>query len=52
MEAVFFPKNNLSVNVCRVFNGHLAPITFNTDRLKDGKYALAELEAFRNDLQL
>lgn len=52
MKAVFFPKNNLTVNVCRCFNGHIAPITFNTDRLKDGKYALAELESFRNDVQL
>ncbi len=52
MNTILFPANKLNVKVCKAFNGHKAAISFNTDRLKDGKYALAELEAFRNDFQL
>ncbi len=48
---VFFPANTLGVTVCPVFNGHKAVVSCNTDRLKDGKYAAAEMAAFKHNVQ-
>lgn len=52
MEVIFFPDNKLGASVERIFNGHIGVVTQDTDRLKDGKYALAELNAFKYDIQL
>jgi len=51
MKVVFFPDNKLNITVEPIYNGHIAVVSNNTDRLKDGKYALAELELFRANLQ-
>lgn len=50
-QAVFFPANNLGVTVCSIFNGHEAIVSANTDRLIDGKYAAAEMAAFKHNVQ-
>lgn len=50
-KVVFFPDNKLGVSVERIFNGHTGVITQNTDRMVDGKFALAELNAFKYDIQ-
>lgn len=50
-KVIFFPDNKLGVSVERIFNGHIGVITQNTDRMIDGKFALAELNAFKYDIQ-
>ena len=49
--ALFFPANKLAAEVCRVFNDHVAVVCQNTDRLKDGQYAAAELGLFKHNIQ-
>lgn len=51
MKVVFFPANKLNISVEPIYNGHIAVVSNNTDRLKDNKYELAELELFRANLQ-
>ena len=50
-QAVLFPANNLGVTVCPIFNGHEAIVSANSDRLIDGKYAAAEMAAFKHNVQ-
>lgn len=52
MNVLFFPANKLSASIAPIFNGHSAIVSTNTDRLIDGKYALAELGAFKHNIQL
>jgi hypothetical protein len=52
MQVTFFPGNKLGATIEPIYNGHTGVITQNTDRLVDGKYALAELNAFKYDIQL
>lgn len=51
MNVLFFPANKLNASICSIYNGHTAIVSTNTDRLKDGKYALAELAAFKHNIQ-
>lgn len=51
MNVIFFPKNALNATLCPIFNGHKAIVCHNTDRIKDGKFALAELNLFRHNIQ-
>lgn len=50
-DVLFFPDNKLGAEICPVFNDHIAIISQNTDRLKDGKFALAELNLFKYNIQ-
>lgn len=51
MNVLFFPDNKLGAVVAPIFNGHAAIVSQNTDRLKDGKYALAEIACFKHNVQ-
>lgn len=51
MNVLFFPANKLSASITPIFNGHSAIVSTNTDRLIDGKYALAEMNAFKYNVQ-
>lgn len=52
MKVTFFPGNKLNASIEPIYNGHIGVVTQNTDRMVDGKYALAELNAFKYDIQL
>ena len=51
MDISFFSANTLGASICPIFNGHIAIVSQNTDRLIDGKYALAEMAAFKHNIQ-
>ena len=51
MNVLFFPANKLGASIANIFNGHVAIVSHNTDRLIDGKYALAEMAAFKHNIQ-
>lgn len=51
MQTVFFPINALGATVEPIFNGHVAIVSDNTDRLIDGKYAAAELALMKHNVQ-
>ncbi|MDF2419138.1 hypothetical protein GWP85_16735 [Acinetobacter beijerinckii] len=51
MNVTFFPENKLSAKIASIFNGHIAIVCHNTDRLIDRHYALAELYAFKYNVQ-
>ncbi|MFW1952216.1 hypothetical protein [Acinetobacter beijerinckii] len=51
MNVLFFPANKLGASIAPIYNGHTAIVCQNTDRLKDGKYALAELNLFKHNIQ-
>ncbi|CAI3110396.1 hypothetical protein ACG9XQ_17650 [Acinetobacter baumannii] len=51
MNVFIFPSNELGVPICPIFNGHIAIICHNTDRLIDRHYALAEMYAFKYNVQ-
>lgn len=51
MNVLFFPDNKLGASIAPIYNGHTAIISTNTDRLIDGKYALAELNLFKHNIQ-
>lgn len=51
MNVLFFPANKLSAAIAPIYNGHTAIVSQNTDRLKDGKYALGEMAAFKHNIQ-
>lgn len=51
MNILFFPANKLGASIAPIFNGHIAIVSQNTDRLIDGKYALAEMAAFKHNIQ-
>lgn len=51
MKVVLFPDNKLNISVEPIFNGYDAIICQNTDRLKDNKFEVAEIELFRSDIQ-
>lgn len=51
MNVLFFPANKLGASIAPIYNGHVAIVCQNTDRLKDGKYALAELNLFKHNIQ-
>lgn len=50
-QVLFFPANKLNASICPIFNGHNAIVSQNTDRLKDGKYELAEMALFKHNVQ-
>lgn len=51
MKALFFPANKLNAVISPVYNGHKAVVSFDTDRLKDNKFELAEISLFKYNLQ-
>ncbi|MEJ5038020.1 hypothetical protein WH285_13870 [Acinetobacter johnsonii] len=51
MNVLFFPANKLGAFIAPIYNGYDAIVSHNTDRLIDGKYALAELNAFKSNVQ-
>lgn len=51
MNVTFFPANKLGASIAPIYNKHVAIVSQNTDRLIDGKYALAELAAFKHNIQ-
>lgn len=51
MKVILFPDNKLNAAVVPIFNGHTAVVCQNTDRLKDNKFEMAEIELFRSDIQ-
>lgn len=51
MEVTFFPSNKLGATIEPIYNGHIGVVSQNTDRMVDGKFALAELNAFKYDIQ-
>lgn len=51
MNVLFFPANKLNASICNIYNNHVAIVSHNTDRLIDGHYALAELNAFKYNVQ-
>lgn len=52
MKIIHFPKNILSATLEKWFNGHVSAACQNTDTVQANKYELAELEAFRSNIQL
>lgn len=51
MNVLFFPDNKLGASIAPIFNGHIAIVSHNTDRLIDRHYALAEMYAFKHNVQ-
>lgn len=51
MDISFFSANTLGASICPIFNGHIAIVCHNTDRLIDRHYALAEMYAFKHNVQ-
>ncbi|MDF2418487.1 hypothetical protein GWP85_13380 [Acinetobacter beijerinckii] len=51
MNTFIFPSNELGASICPIFNGHIAIVSHNTDRLIDHHYALAEMYAFKHNVQ-
>lgn len=51
MNVLFFPANKLGATILPIYNKHVAIVSTNTDRLIDNKYALAELNAFKYNVQ-
>ncbi|MFW6762038.1 hypothetical protein ACODTN_04420 [Acinetobacter pittii] len=51
MNISFFSANTLGASICPIFNGHIAIVCHNTDRLIDRHYALAEMFAFKYNVQ-
>lgn len=51
MEILFFPANKLNASIPKIYNGHTAIVCHNTDRLIDRHYALAEMYAFKYNVQ-
>ncbi len=51
MNTFIFPSNELGATIFPIFNGHIAIVCHNTDRLIDRHYALAEMYAFKYNVQ-
>lgn len=51
MKVVLFPANKLGVKVAPIYNGHDAIVSFNTDRLVDNNFEVAEMELLKNNLK-
>ena len=50
-KVLFFPANKLGATICDIYNDHKAIVSQNTDRLKDGKFELAEISLFKHNIQ-